>query len=285
MPGTFGCKDLGLARSDEIVAAKLELYLEWAESDDRIAGFNPWHLMGWNPAKPPEGPKAACGMVAGAVSLPKAMAVLRRIGLGIVENTRSHPPTPTPPRHDIVKLSFAAPVNVLNGLPEHADHFYSIPASELQGSTPRTLFGAVETNGSGLVTAVSRDGAVWGPAKGVEVSGQLFQHNATCLHTLGAIYDIAGPASLHGTFSPTRSFTSNYSDAYCASGDGKLTQTREAKPVVFRGLPFNVISMTTGLAKAPFVSRSVRHALLTPRVNPRSLYRAGKSSPWATPGA
>ena len=45
VPGTFGCKDIGLAKSDELVAEKLELYLQWAESDTRIAGFNPWQCV------------------------------------------------------------------------------------------------------------------------------------------------------------------------------------------------------------------------------------------------
>ena len=36
VPGTFGCTDLGLDRSDAIVSEKLQLYLQWAESDERI---------------------------------------------------------------------------------------------------------------------------------------------------------------------------------------------------------------------------------------------------------
>ena len=40
VPGTFGCKDLGLAKSDDIVSEKLELYLQWAESDERIGAYN-----------------------------------------------------------------------------------------------------------------------------------------------------------------------------------------------------------------------------------------------------
>jgi hypothetical protein len=42
VPGTFACKDIGMAASDTEVALKLELYLAWAESDKRIIGFNPW---------------------------------------------------------------------------------------------------------------------------------------------------------------------------------------------------------------------------------------------------
>jgi hypothetical protein len=40
VPGTFGCTDLGLAKSDDIVSEKLELYLQWAESDERIGACN-----------------------------------------------------------------------------------------------------------------------------------------------------------------------------------------------------------------------------------------------------
>ena len=52
-------------------------------------------LMDWDPAKPPG--DEPCGMVAGAVSLPKAMAVLRRIGRGIVNNSRHSTPPPHVP--------------------------------------------------------------------------------------------------------------------------------------------------------------------------------------------
>ena len=79
VPGTFACNDLGLAASDTEVATKLELYLQWAESDTRIVGFNPWHLMSWNPTKPPV--PGSCGGVLGPGSgqMPKTMAVLRRM--------------------------------------------------------------------------------------------------------------------------------------------------------------------------------------------------------------
>jgi hypothetical protein len=40
VPGTFACADIGIEASDKLVAQKLELYLEWAESDKRIIGFN-----------------------------------------------------------------------------------------------------------------------------------------------------------------------------------------------------------------------------------------------------
>ena len=40
VPGTFGCHDLGLARSDDVVSEKLELYLQWAESDERIGAYH-----------------------------------------------------------------------------------------------------------------------------------------------------------------------------------------------------------------------------------------------------
>ena len=48
------------------------------------------HLTDWDPAKPPE-PHEPCGMVAGAVSLPKAMAVLQEMGRAIVNNSRAAP--------------------------------------------------------------------------------------------------------------------------------------------------------------------------------------------------
>ena len=65
-------------------------------------------LMDWDPAKPPG--DEPCGMVAGAVSLPKAMAVLRRIGRGIVNNSRHS----TPPPHVPLKTEDAARVKNKN---------------------------------------------------------------------------------------------------------------------------------------------------------------------------
>ena len=67
------------------MARKLELYLQWAESDERIVGFNPWHLMTW-PKNPVDRP---CNGSVGPGSglMPKTLAVLRRIGEGIRNNT------------------------------------------------------------------------------------------------------------------------------------------------------------------------------------------------------
>ena len=124
LQGTFACTDLGLTASDTEVALKLGLYLKWAESDERIIGFNPckralcvvdeqwmrrcrrkakhatlrlvshiWcdiragHLMDWNPAKPPV-PGSCGGFIGpGSGKMPKTMAVLRRIGQGIRNNS------------------------------------------------------------------------------------------------------------------------------------------------------------------------------------------------------
>ena len=220
--------------------------------------------MDWNPAKPPEGPGHPCGMVAGAVSLPKTMRALRRIGAAIVKNSRSVPPAQLS-KHAAVKLSFEEPQNILNGLPEHADHFYTIPSSQLlpgddgpAGTSSRTtVFGEVLVNASGgtkssaAVSSIKGSGGgppmAWSLLRGITVGGQLFQHNDSCVHTLGAVYDQVGPAHLHGTFSPRREWNSDYSDSYCVSQDGTtLTKTRENRAVTFRGLPFSVIRMTTG---------------------------------------
>ena len=83
--GTFACADIGLEASDALVARKLELYLQWAESDERIVGFNPWHLMTW-PKNPVDRP---CNGSVGPGSglMPKTLAVLQRIGEGIRNNT------------------------------------------------------------------------------------------------------------------------------------------------------------------------------------------------------
>ena len=83
--GTFACADIGLEASDALGARKLELYLQWAESDERIVGFNPWHLMTW-PKTPVDRP---CNGSVGPGSglMPKTLAVLRKIGEGIRNNT------------------------------------------------------------------------------------------------------------------------------------------------------------------------------------------------------
>ena len=136
----------------------------------------------------------------------------------------------------------------------------SIPASQefhqkQTDGTALALFGAVVTNTSGaakqgIVAASGADSSAW-TVERASVSGQLFpyeNHSSGCLHTLGAVYDVAGPASLHGTFPPTREFHSNYTDVLCATGvaGSRIVRRREARPISFRGLPFNVIRMTTG---------------------------------------
>jgi hypothetical protein len=156
-------------------------------------------------------------------------------------------------------LTFEAPQSVLhNSLPEHADHFFTIPASQepvLAGSV-RLAFGSVLTPNHTASVAVSRDGVSWSLEHGAPPPvGQLFPTNDSCLHTLGAVQDGTGPAALHGTFPPTRGFSSDYVDTYCAGAvDGRVTRTREQRPVRFRGLPVNVIRMTTaetGWARLP----------------------------------
>lgn len=47
VPGTFACSNtsyMPLADSSKNVVTKLEGYFEWAKSESRIIGFNPWHF-------------------------------------------------------------------------------------------------------------------------------------------------------------------------------------------------------------------------------------------------
>ena len=146
-----------------------------------------------------------------------------------------------------VELAFEAPVSVLGGLPEHADHFYTIPPSQEPPSPAplRLTFSAVVTKSASGV-GVSTDGATWSLEDVKPSVGQVFPGpNGSCLHTLGAVEDAVGPSALHGTYPPRTAFSSNYSDAYCVGADGRLTRSREPRPVRFRGLPFSVIRMTT----------------------------------------
>ena len=79
VPGVFACTNFTyfpLALQDQNVADKMKAYFAWAQSEPRIAGFNPWHFN--NRSKPQA--HGACDMELGAVALPKTMATLKDIG-------------------------------------------------------------------------------------------------------------------------------------------------------------------------------------------------------------
>ena len=61
-----------------------ERYYEWAITEPRIAGFNPWHFE--KRGSPQHGPP--CDMELGLVDLPNALSAMTKIGKDIVGNTR-----------------------------------------------------------------------------------------------------------------------------------------------------------------------------------------------------
>ena len=65
-----------------LLVDKLDGYFEWAKSDKRIAGFNPWHFN--NRSNPQAG--GACDMELGAVAMPSVYAKLQEIGKFILGN-------------------------------------------------------------------------------------------------------------------------------------------------------------------------------------------------------
>lgn len=159
-----------------------------------------------------------------------------------------------------IRLTFGAPAVVLPGtLPQHEDLFFTIPSSQgAQLSTAaRTVWGPARVNRSGVATegiAVRRGvgsngtGGDWSFQEGLNFThGQLFQHNDSCLHSLGAIYDVRGPDALHGTVPPTRAMHSPYSDLFCATPEGDIAYSRDfSRPVTIEGLPFSIIDITSG---------------------------------------
>jgi hypothetical protein len=58
------------------VVKKLEAYFEWAVSDDRIVGFNPWHFN----TRSADQYHPVADMRIGAVQMPLVLAKLKEIG-------------------------------------------------------------------------------------------------------------------------------------------------------------------------------------------------------------
>jgi len=68
-----------LDRQAEQVVRKLDLYLEWAKSEPRVVGFNPWHFSHRGPQNAPQN-----DMAIGGEEMPMVLAKLRDIGTYIV---------------------------------------------------------------------------------------------------------------------------------------------------------------------------------------------------------
>jgi hypothetical protein len=76
VPGTFACSNLTYFPLDgqaKNLVEKLDGYFDWAKSDERIAGFNPWHFN--NRSNPQSGPP--CDMELGAVAMPSVYKKLQ----------------------------------------------------------------------------------------------------------------------------------------------------------------------------------------------------------------
>ena len=85
VPGVFGCDPLHCAAKNKScplddqakqIVLKLDGFFEWAKSDDKIAGFNPWHFA--NRSHPQFGDY--CDQRLGAVAMPAVVAKLTEIG-------------------------------------------------------------------------------------------------------------------------------------------------------------------------------------------------------------
>jgi hypothetical protein len=85
VPGTFACTNttyFPLEQQDAVIAEKLRLYYEWAQTEPKIRGFNPWHFE--NRSSPQHPPP--CDMQFGLVAMPAALKVMSEIGKQIVAN-------------------------------------------------------------------------------------------------------------------------------------------------------------------------------------------------------
>lgn len=83
VPGTFACSNLTyfpLEAQDKVVAQKLQLFYAWAQTEPKIAGFNPWHFH--NRSSPQHPPP--CDMQLGLEAMPTALGVMKQIGREIV---------------------------------------------------------------------------------------------------------------------------------------------------------------------------------------------------------
>ena len=85
VPGTFACSNLTYFPLDDQaknLVDKLEGHFEWAKKDDRIAGFNPWHLNNRSGAQA----GGDCDMELGAVAMPTVYKKLQEIGTYILKD-------------------------------------------------------------------------------------------------------------------------------------------------------------------------------------------------------
>ena len=85
VPGTFACSNttyFPLDQQDALVAKSLELLYEWAKTEPKIAGFNPWHFHNRSGAQHPP----PCDMELGLEALPNALKTMQTIGKEIVVN-------------------------------------------------------------------------------------------------------------------------------------------------------------------------------------------------------
>ena len=90
VPQAFG-SDVGavsLEQYEEYALGNLSLYVGWASADERIVGFNPWHLLDRPlPANTSECAAATFGCCErGVVSMPRLRAALEALGREIKTN-------------------------------------------------------------------------------------------------------------------------------------------------------------------------------------------------------
>jgi hypothetical protein len=171
VPGIYGntpasCVKAGggaacaLELQEKQIVAKLDKYLEWARSDLRIVGFNPWHMLHRGPQN-----GAAHDMAIGAEEMPTVLAKLREIGAFIT--TRGLPPSGL--RHTLHpatasdSVAFVCTfgggslsVDLTTGSYTVGLRATSLPAGLLKGAPPGVLHGGrwlSSTAGGGLSLA------------------------------------------------------------------------------------------------------------------------------------
>ena len=90
VPGTFACHEKDLynqttpmsnASMAEGIVQKLDAWMDYAKSQQRVIGLNPWHLNNREVGEGAHG--APCDMNVGAVAMPTVMEKLKEIGLEI----------------------------------------------------------------------------------------------------------------------------------------------------------------------------------------------------------
>jgi hypothetical protein len=181
IPGAFGCANLSragvsLAVQSENLVEKLEAYWEWAQADERVAGFAPWHFSYRATDQSRESP---CDMQLGVSNFSDALAAAQSIGRAIVGGGAVTRWASDPPPQKLLFVD-AAPVANLSGDIGFVSHTPTPAGIALRPDQPWETFGTIGYHS--VVQAGAEDFRMYYDTGWTIPDGTDF-HRYTCLAT------------------------------------------------------------------------------------------------------